>query len=127
MIQGISFNTLYHNIFITHLLFKNFWLYLTDKTYCLRCPNASKGYPLRFLCMNTQSPLGNVFTLLELSITYFFNFSTFFRKKISKIRKNVVCTHHLLNNSPTWMHNNLALSLKAFCKCFDNAVAFHLP
>ncbi len=36
MIQGISFNTLYHNIFITHLLFKNFWLYLTDKTYCLR-------------------------------------------------------------------------------------------
>ena len=23
------------------------------------------------------------------------------------------------------MHNNLALSLKAFCNCFDNAVAFH--
>jgi len=31
---------------------------------------------------------GNAFTLLELSITYFLSFSTIFRKKISKNRKN---------------------------------------
>jgi len=64
MIQGISFNTLYHNIFITHLLFKNFWLYLTDKTYCLRCPNASKGYPLRFFMYEYTKPAR------KLSISY---------------------------------------------------------
>ncbi len=44
---------------------------------------------------------GNVFTLPELSITYFFNFSTFVRKKIQKIEKMLSVTHHLLNNSPT--------------------------
>ena len=54
---------------------------------------------------------GNVFTLLELSITYFFNFSTFVRKKISKNRKNVVCNSSLIEQ---FTHLNTLLSFEPY-------------
>lgn len=47
-------------------------------------------------------------------------YSSLQRKSLKSLYLNPLCLIAVL-----WIHNNLALSLKAFCNCFDNAVAFH--